>query len=404
MSNSRVLKTLLIISCVSLVIILVLIAAPYLSTWLNPSESQTTVGYSDETVRAKVLAIQEEGETKVANVDQIYQVVEIQVLEGEYEQSHMMLEVGKSQILPEDYLLDVGDVVLVNAGKNLVTGESNAYFVDFMREKGIVIIFVLFSAIAFLIGGQTGIRSLAGALVGLLVIYLVIIPQILAGKNPLVVSILGSALFLGLSLYLVYGWNMMTHSAVLGMISSLFLTGLFSIFAVRVARLTGFGDENIMYLMQYSESPLDMRGILLAGIIIGSLGILDDLVVGQSSAVFQLYATDPSMPVKSLYKRAMIIGRDHVAAAVNTLILAYAGESLPMLLLFSLTEVNMRMALNVSYITEEIVKALAGTTGLFLSIPIATFFASYLARYTGKNHPIDTDELHVHAHFSEKKS
>ena len=127
----------------------------------------------------------------------------------------------------------------------------------------------------------------------------------------------------------------MTHAAVIGMVLSLFLTGLFSIFAVRLTRLTGFGDENMMFLVQQSPNTLDMRGILLAGIIIGALGVLDDLVVGQSSAVFQLYGTAPDLSMKELYRRAMVIGRDHVAAAVNTLILAYAGESLPMLLLFS---------------------------------------------------------------------
>ena len=167
----------------------------------------------------------------------------------------------------------------------------------------------------------------------------------------------------------------MTHAAVLGMAISLFLTSLFSTFAVRITRLSGFGNENMMFLIQQSDKFLDMRGILLAGIIIGSLGVLDDLVIGQSSAVFQLSASNPALTFSDLFKRAMIIGRDHVAASVNTLILAYAGESLPMLLLFAATNVNFRLALNVSYIAEEIVRALAGTTGLFLSVPIATFLA-----------------------------
>jgi uncharacterized membrane protein len=171
----------------------------------------------------------------------------------------------------------------------------------------------------------------------------------------------------------------MTHAAVAGMVISLFLTGLFSIFSVRQTRLTGFGDENMMFLVQRSEMFLDTRGILLAGIIIGSLGVLDDLVIGQASAVFQLQKANPAMPFKQLFTSAMEIGRDHVAASVNTLILAYAGGSLPMLLLFTVNNVNMRMALNVSYIAEEIVRALAGTTGLFLSIPIATLIACLLA-------------------------
>lgn len=377
MSNQRLLKNGIIVISVALVIILVLIISPYLAQSLGfGNEEQTVVGYSDETVRARVIAVQEEGPAEVAGREQTYQVLEIQILEGTYEQQRLMLEMGKSQILSEEYLLKPDDVVLVNAAESLVTGKTAAYFVDFVREKAIIIVFLIFSAVAFIIGGKTGLRSLLGSIVGLAIIAMFVIPQILNGKNPLLVSIIGSAMFLGFSLYIVYGWKGMTHVAVIGMVFSLFLTGAFSIFAVRLTRLTGFGDENMMFLVQQSENNIDMRGILIAGIIISSLGVLDDLVVGQSSAVFQLYETNPDLSVAELYKRAMVIGRDHVAASVNTLILAYAGESLPMLLLFSLTNVDMRLALNVSYITEEIVQALAGTTGLFLSIPIATFIAT----------------------------
>lgn len=211
--------------------------------------------------------------------------------------------------------------------------------------------------------------------IGILVIILFIIPLIAKGGNPVVISIIGSVIFLGISLYLVYGWKPMTHSAVISMTIALSLTGVFSYLFIRLARLTGFGNEDMMFLVQQSEFPLDMRGILLAGIIIGSLGVLDDLVVGQSSAVFQLHQANSALKFKDLYDRAMIIGRDHVAASVNTLVLAYAGESLPMLILFSITNVNLSMAINVSYIAEEIIRALAGTVGLFISIPIATALA-----------------------------
>lgn len=385
MSNQRLLKNAIIVIAVTLIIILTLIVAPYITQLFNSGEKeQTVVGYSDETVRARVLAVQEQGPAEVAGRQQTYQVLEIQILEGTYEQQRLMLELGNSQILPEDYLLKPGDVVLVNVAESMVTGKTAAYFVDFVRENAIIIVFLIFSLVAVLIGGKTGLRSLLGSLVGMAIIALFVIPQILNGKSPLLVSIIGAAMFLGFSLYVVYGWKGMTHVAVIGMVFSLFLTGLFSVFAVRLTRLTGYGDENVMFLVQQSQNTIDMRGILIAGIIISSLGVLDDLVVGQSSAVFQLYETNPSLSVKDLYKRAMVIGRDHVAASVNTLILAYAGESLPMLLLFSLTNVDMRLALNVSYITEEIVQALAGTTGLFMSIPIATFIACRWVKGPGR--------------------
>lgn len=377
--NSDQLKWMLGIAIAVFIIVLSFLIAPSLVGFFDPKDNQTTVGYSSETVQAKVMSVIEEGPAIVLGKEQIYQVLEIQVLEGEFRQLRLMLEVGKNQILPEDYLFKPGDQILVNVGKNPMNDEVRVNFVDFVRERSIIIIFLIFCLTAILICGWTGFRSLLGAVIGLGVIMFFIIPQIIGGANPLLTSIIGSAIFLGLSLYIVYGWRKMTHAAVAGIVVSLFLTGLFSYFAVRETRLTGFGDESMMFLIQHSETPIDIRGVLLAGIIIGSLGVLDDLVIGQSSAVFQLHKANPAMPFKHLFKSAMEIGRDHVAASVNTLILAYAGGSLPMLLLFTITNVDLRMALNVSYVTEEIVRALAGTTGLFFSIPIATLIACYLA-------------------------
>lgn len=380
MKNSNVLKWLIGFILAVLIIISIFLITPSLMQFFSPSINQVTVGYSSDTVRAKVIRIVEEGTATVMDKEQKYQVLEVQVLEGEFDQNRLMLEVGKNQILPEDYLFKPGNEILINVGKNPMNNQIRAIFIDFVRERAIVIIFIFFCLTAVLVGGWTGFRSLLGAIIGLGVIIFYIIPQIIGGANPLMTSIIGSAIFLGLSLYIVYGWRKMTHAAVAGIVVSLFLTGLFSIFAVRQTRLTGFGDESMMFLVQQSETLIDIRGVLLAGIIIGSLGVLDDLVIGQSSAVFQLHKANPAMSFKQLFMSAMEIGRDHVAASVNTLILAYAGGSLPMLLLFTITNVNLRMALNVSYITEEIVRALAGTTGLFFSIPIATLIACLIAK------------------------
>ena len=380
MKTLKLPRYMIVISTSVLIMVLLMMAAPHILGIFGGKSEQTTVGYTSDTVRARVVAIHEEGQTNVAGVNQDYQILQVEILEGEFEATRLMIGLGDYQIMPKDYLVDPDDIILVNAGRNLASGDVQGYFVDFVRERSLVILFLLFSAIAFLIGGTTGLRSLFGCLVGLFIIIFFVIPQILNGYNPLLISIIAAVLFLSISMYVVYGWRAMTHAAVIGMTLSLFLAGSFSIFAVRLARLTGFGNENMMFIIQQSEGMLDIRGILMAGIIIGSLGVLDDLVVGQSSSVFQLHRTDPTLPFWELFRRAMIIGRDHVAAAVNTLILAYAGESLPMLLLFSINNVDLRMALNVSFIAEEVVRALAGTTGLFLSIPVTTFIACAVVR------------------------
>ncbi len=375
MQNENVLKVLLAVIMIAAVVVLSLVAAPLIRNAFQPEQDTTDVGYSSDTVRAQVISIAEEGQVDYNGMPQTYQVAEVEILEGEFQNARVFMDFGRTQIMPEDYVLSVGDEILVSVGVSLVDQNTDAYFIDFVRGRAILLIFAIFVVVAFLVGSFTGLRSLLGMLIGLGVIVLFIIPQIAGGANPVLVSIIGSIIFLGLSLYLVYGWKPMTHAAVISMALALSITGVLSFVFIRLARLTGFGNEDMMFLMQQSQTPIDMRGILLAGIIIGSLGVLDDLVVGQSSSVFQLHAANPALTFKELFARAMTIGRDHVSASVNTLVLAYAGESLPMLLLFSITNVNLGMAINVSYIAEEIVRALAGTIGLFISIPIATALA-----------------------------
>jgi len=384
MKNQTILKWIVIIIIVSALVVLSLILAPMLKGFFQRNSAEAQVGYSSETVRAKVLKIQENGTTIVGKAEQEFQVVETEIMEGQYAGSFVILEFGKYQTMPKEYYLEPGDEILVTVGVSPIDNSQEAYFIDFIRDRAILVIFLVFTLVAFVVGGWTGLRSLVGILVGIGIIVGFIVPQITKGADPILTSIIGSSIFLAVSLYVVYGWKKMTHAAVLSMVLALIVTGTISTIAVRSTRLTGFGNEDMMFLVQQSDQVINMRGILLAGIIIGSLGVLDDLVVGQSSAVFQLVGVSPDLSFKEVFHRAMVIGRDHVAASVNTLVLAYAGESLPMLLLFSITNVNLGMAINVGYIAEEIVRALAGTIGLFCSIPIATAMAALWAKQSDK--------------------
>ena len=184
---------------------------------------------------------------------------------------------------------------------------------------------------------------------------------------------------LGVTLYLTYGWNLKTHAAVLGMVSALVITGTLAWFFVVFTRLTGAGDENALFLMQMLNSNINLRGLLLGGMIIGALGVLDDLVITQASAVFELYGANSGLDFRGLYNSAMRIGRDHVAATVNTLVLAYAGASLPMLLLFSLGRGNYGFLVNYSFVAEEVVRTLVGSLGLIAAVPLTTLIAAELA-------------------------
>jgi uncharacterized membrane protein len=195
------------------------------------------------------------------------------------------------------------------------------------------------------------------------------------------------------------------------MVFVLLLTGALAWIFVLFARLNGSGDENNMFLMQMLQTPINLRGLLLGGYIIGALGVLDDLVTTQASAVFELHAANAELGFRGLYRSAMRIGQDHVAATVNTLVLAYAGASLPMLLLFSLGRGEYGYLVNFAFIAEEIVRTLVGSLGLIAAVPLTTVIAigfalraDRLGAWRGvlnpgpKPRPEEAESGHLHRH------
>ena len=346
-----------------------------------PGDGFATFG--SDTVRAQVIQVIEEGEIDLGGTMQKYQVARINILEGAYEGIMMEIDYGRRQIRSDDYLLKPGDKIIVTISKtpdNVV----NAYFVDYVRVTPILWLSLLFVIAIVLISQWKGIRAILSMAFSLYIIIGYIIPHILNGDDPLTVSIIGSAILLGVSLYLTYGWNLKTHTAVISMVLVLLITGLLAGVFVVFTKLNGSGDENVMYLMQLSENPINLRGLFLGGLIIGALGVLDDLVTTQAAAVFELYHANPNLGFRGLYGAAMRIGQDHVAATVNTLVLAYAGASLPMLLIFSLARGDYGYIVNFSFIAEEIVRTLVGSLGLIAAVPLTTVIAIFFAQRSEK--------------------
>lgn len=345
-----------------------------------PGKEFPTLG--SDTVRAEVTEIIEEGEIDLDGHLQTYQLAHVNILEGQYAGIIMEIDYGKRQIRSDEYLLKVGDKVMVAISK---TPENvvNAYFVDFIRIGPILWLAVICGLAIILISRWKGLRSLLSMAFSLYVIIAYIIPHILNGEDPLRVSIIGSVILLGVTLYLTYGWNLKTHSSVVSMILVLLLTGTLSALFVLLARLNGTGDESVLFLMQSMETPINLRGLLIGGMIIGALGVLDDLVTTQASAVFELHHANPDYGFRQLYNAAMRIGQDHVAATVNTLVLAYAGASLPMLLLFSLAGTDYGYLINFAFIAEEIVRTLVGSVGLIAAVPLTTIIAIFFTQRAG---------------------
>lgn len=316
----------------------------------------------------------------------------------------MEMDYGRRQVLSSTIYLEVGDNVLVTIGAR-PDGVLTIYFADFMRVNYLLWLTAIFAVTILLISRWKGLRSLISMALSLTIIIGYIIPHILAGEDPLRVSISGSVILLAVTLYLTYGWNLKTHAAVLSMIIVLLITGVLAGAFALVTRLIGSGDENALFLLQMLNTQINLRGLLLGGMIISALGVLDDLVTTQASAVFELHHANPSLGFPQLFRSAMRIGQDHVAATVNTLVLAYAGASLPMLLMFSLGRGDYGTLVNFEFVAEEIVRTLVGSLGLVAAVPLTTSIAilfalrsESLGRWSHILGPEGSGESHSHAH------
>jgi len=354
---------------IALLSIVAFMTLPALNKIDLPNANMSPMG--SEMVKAQVRQIIEEGDIDLGGTIQRYQVARVELLEGDYKGIEMEMDYGKRQVISNNVYLQPGDNILVTIGAR-PDGLLTVYFADFVRINSILWLTAIFALTIIVTSRWKGVRSLLSMVFSLAIIIGYIIPRILAGGDPLQVSISGSVILLGLTLYVTYGWNFKTHAAVLSMILVLLITGALAGIFVVITRLTGSGDENVLFLIQMLNTQINLRGLLLGGMIIGALGVLDDLVTTQASAVFELHHANEVFGFRQLFQSAMRIGQDHVAATVNTLVLAYAGASLPMLLMFSLGGGNYGRLVNFEFVAEEIVRTLVGSLGLIAAVPLTT--------------------------------
>ncbi|SFS30594.1 Uncharacterized membrane protein [Saccharopolyspora flava] len=272
----------------------------------------------------------------------------------------------------------VGDqVVLSYAGDN--PDEPTSFqVVDFQRGTPLMVLALVFAAAVLVLGRWQGLAALVGLGLSLVMLVGFVLPAILAGQNPLLVAVVGAGLIMFVVLYLTHGFSARTSTAVLGTMLSLALIGGLSTVFSAATSLTGL-DEDTSSLMGALGAPIDARGLLLAGIVIGALGVLDDVTVTQTSAVWELRAANPTLTWRQLYGAGLRIGRDHVSSAVNTLVLAYAGAALPMLLAYTLSGRTFGEIVSSQAVAQEVVRTLAGSVGLVAAVPITTAIAALVA-------------------------
>jgi uncharacterized membrane protein len=253
---------------------------------------------------------------------------------------------------------------------------------------------LVFLVLVFLFGGIQGIRGLATLLGSLVLIFYVLLPGIYAGISPVLVSIGVASLIIIVGSYLTHGFRRSTTAAMLGMIATVLITGAGTYYVIHAAQLSGFTTESNAYLNFNTGGTIDMVGLLFGGIMIGLLGVLYDIAIGQAVAVEELVRAASHYTRRQVYRRALRIGREHIGALINTLAIAYVGASLPLLLLFRQSDVSIPYVINSELFATEIIRILMGSIGLILAVPITTLIASYFL--TQKNVSGEPSE-HTHA-------
>lgn len=286
----------------------------------------------------------------------------------------------------------------VATGDNLIIScisqgeeEESCSIVSQQRTKPLVVLLGIFILVIWFITRQQGIRAILAMAIGLGIILWGIVPAIIAGYSPLLVSLLGGILIIVPTLYMSHGFRAKSHIALLSIAAMTLVIGVLAYVFSHSLQLIGMNSEETLYL----ERNIHLPQVLLGAIILGTLGAVDDLALTQISIVNELYHSNKSLSSTSLYQRAMRIGQDHIASVINTLFLAYVGVSLPLLLLMEQTQLPAFVAIQQEQVATEILRTAVGTIGLILVVPLATYLASLII--TRSPHLFPTEDHH-HSH------
>lgn len=270
------------------------------------------------------------------------------------------------------------------------SGNSQYFISDHVRTPNLLALFLIFIFVVLIISKKSGLLSLLGMAYSFFIIFSFLLPQINSGNSPILITFITVALIAPVTFFLSHGFNQKSLAALVATLASLGITSLIATLFINKAHLTGFGSEEA-YFLQITRDMINIKGLFLAGIIVGTLGILDDATVTQASIVAQLKSTNRHQSVEEIYEKAMQVGHDHIASTVNTLILVYTGASLPLFLLFINSQKHFSEVLNNQIIAEEIVTMLVSSIGLILSIPVATIVASYFI-----TSELENNSEHIH--------
>ena len=355
-----------------------------------PSSAQELIQDKVEIVKAKVIEVvsQEKKEVSGTDVQSTYQTIRAEILEGDKK--------GEVVTIENDFLvLEKGDKFFLRHSIDGLDGRE-MYAVRDIDRRGVILGFIiLFAIVVIVFSGKQGLRSILSLAGSFFVILYILVPSLLKGYPPVLTSIAIAAVILFLAIFLTHGFNRESGVAFSGTVLAVILTGILAYVGVELASLSGFASDEAVYLNFNTRGMLDFTGLLLGGIMIGVLGVLDDIAITQAAIVSELYSSAPHLSKKEIYIKAIRVGKEHAGALVNTLALAYTGVSLPLLLLFSTSDSSMASIINQEIFATEIIRTTVGSIGLILTVPITTLLAVYaLKNYKGKHHT----HSHIHSH------
>lgn len=298
----------------------------------------------------------------------------VEIHEGERNgQTVQVLQFDESQTVNQG--LHVGDQVLVNFIKG-PGGQEQVIIVDQYRLWPLAGLFVLFLCVVVVIGRRKGFFAFLGMAFSFLIIAQMVVPQILLGNNPIMISLFASFFIIPISFYVSHGFKLKTTIAVVSTFLALVLTAGLAVIFVNLAKLTGYSAEEATFISAQQGNTINIQALLLAGIIIGAMGVLDDITISQTSIVAKLKKANPKFTKWELFRESMDVGHDHIASLVNTLVLVYAGAALPLFVLFSSSQFGtLSEVLNMEIVATEIVRTLVSSIGIVSAVPLTTILA-----------------------------
>lgn len=334
-----------------------------------------------DTVEAVVTKIDEETEGIPAGATglQLYQKLDLVLTSGSQKGKTITLENGNLPMADVQKYV-VGDKLVLNHGKDL-SGKDEYTIEDYVRRGALLWAFIVFVLVAIAIGARRGFTSLIGMGISFSIIFLYTLPTIAHRGDPMTAAIISSFIIVPVTFYLSHGFNKKTTVAIVGTFISLVITGMLANYFVVLAHLTGYGSEEAGYLQVYYPGMVNIQGLFLAGIVIGGVGVLNDITVSQAAIVAELQKASDKIGFISLYRKAMNVGHDHIASMINTLILVYAGAALPLLVLLIDNPQPFSQIINNEFMAEEVVRTLVVSIGLILAVPITTFLAAMIYQY-----------------------